>query len=84
MLKDGYITQGVPYDLVIVFMEPSTAQSRQVLGVNIGFLNSQPLNSQSIKLGISIGSAICPEPGTDIDTLIRNADSSMYRNKRSN
>jgi diguanylate cyclase (GGDEF)-like protein len=52
--------------------------------IKTGFEQPFHVNSQSIKLGISIGSAIYPQDGRDMDTLIRNADSSMYKNKRSN
>lgn len=41
------------------------------------------VNSLSIILGISIGSAIYPGDGTDTETLINHADSSMYEDKRS-
>jgi len=41
------------------------------------------VNSHSIILGISIGSAIYPGDGTDMDTLISHADSGMYGDKRS-
>jgi diguanylate cyclase (GGDEF)-like protein len=43
----------------------------------------QPVDSHSIKLRISIGTAIYPGDGTDMDTLISYADSSMYEDKRS-
>jgi GGDEF domain-containing protein len=41
------------------------------------------VGSHTIKLGISIGTAIYPRDGTDMDALISYADSSMYRDKRS-
>ena len=52
--------------------------------IKTGF--EQPFNvgSHSIKLGISIGTAIYPRDGADMDALISYADSSMYENKRSN
>jgi GGDEF domain-containing protein len=41
------------------------------------------VNTHSIILGISIGCAICPSDGTEMERLIRYADSSMYEDKRS-
>ena len=41
------------------------------------------VNSHSIMLGINIGTAVYPRDGTEGDTLIRYADSSMYEDKRS-
>ncbi len=51
--------------------------------IRAGFEQPFDVNSHSIILGISIGSAIYPQDGTDMDTLIRQADSGMYEDKRS-
>jgi len=51
--------------------------------IKTGFEQPFDVNSHSIILGISIGSAIYPGDGTDMDTLINHADSSMYKDKRS-
>ena len=50
--------------------------------INTGFEQVFALNSHSIRLGISIGSAIYPEDGKDMETLINHADSCMYEDKR--
>lgn len=52
--------------------------------VKTGFEQPFDVNSDSIKLGISIGSALYPQDGADMDSLISYADSSMYKDKRSN
>jgi diguanylate cyclase (GGDEF)-like protein len=51
--------------------------------IKTGFEQAFDVNAHSIMLGISIGSAIYPGDGTDMDTLISHADSGMYGNKRS-
>ena len=40
------------------------------------------VEDQEITLGASAGIAVCPEDGTDADTLLRNADLAMYRAKQ--
>jgi len=51
--------------------------------IKTGFEQPFDVDSHPIILGISIGSAIYPGDGTDMDALINQADSSMYGDKRS-
>lgn len=40
------------------------------------------IDGMSLDLGVSVGVALYPEHGTDLDTLMRNADVAMYKAKR--
>ena len=40
-----------------------------------------PINGKELFIGVSIGISLFPEDGTDASTLIRNADSALYRAK---
>ena len=50
--------------------------------IKMGFEQVFEVNSYSIKLRISIGSAMYPDDGEDMNTLINHADSKMYEDKR--
>ncbi len=49
--------------------------------VSDAFLEPVVVDGIEIPIGGSLGVAIAPDDGTDIDTLVRHADSSMYRAK---
>jgi diguanylate cyclase (GGDEF)-like protein len=73
-------------DEFILVLENITSQEdvdHIVEKIRTGFEQPFDVNSHSIILGISIGSAIYPQDGTDMDALIRHADSAMYHDKRS-
>ena len=51
--------------------------------IKTGFEQPFDVDSHSIKLGISVGTAIYPRDGADMEALISSADASMYEDKRS-
>ena len=72
-------------DEFVLVLENITSQNDVdyvVEKIKMGFEQVFEVNSYSIKLRISIGSAIYPEDGEDMNTLINHADSKMYEDKR--
>ena len=85
-VREGDTTARPGGDEFVLILENITSQEdvdHVVEKIKKGFEQTFTVNSHSIRLGISIGSAIYPEYGTDMDTLINHADSSMYEDKRS-
>jgi len=77
-------TGGDEFVLVLENINGQQDVDHVVEKIKTGFEQLFYVDSHSIIQGISIGSAIYPGDGTDMDTLISYADSSMHRNKRSN
>jgi len=75
---------GDEFILVLENIEGQEDIDHVVEKIKSGFEQPFNVNSNSIVLGINIGSAVYPENGTDMDTLIACADASMYEDKRSN
>jgi len=59
--------------------DAAVAAERIVRELNQPFL----IGSHSFNVGCSIGISLCPEHGTDEETLVKNADAAMYRAKES-
>lgn len=73
-------------DEFILVLENITGQEdvdRVINTIKTGFEQPFSVDTLSIQLGISIGGAIYPQHGTDIETLIGYADNIMYKDKRS-
>jgi diguanylate cyclase (GGDEF)-like protein len=56
---------------------------RVIEKIKNGFQQSFSLNSHSVRLGVSVGMAMYPRDGNDLETLLSYADLSMYEDKRS-
>ncbi|KRE50606.1 hypothetical protein ASG85_20325 [Paenibacillus sp. Soil724D2] len=72
-------------EFTIIF--PNLSHAEEVIPVADTILQAlaEPfyLNKRELYITTSIGICIYPEHGTDVETLIRNADASMYRAKES-
>jgi len=85
-VREGDTIARLGGDEFILVLENISSQqdvAHVVEKVNTDFEQPFKVNSHSVRLGISIGAAIYPEDGTDMDTLIKQADSSMFEDKRS-
>ena len=58
-----------------------TVAERVALDVRDALLEPFVIEDVSVQVSASIGVAVCPEHGTDVGTLLRNADIAMYRAK---
>jgi diguanylate cyclase (GGDEF)-like protein len=61
--------------------DPTTAASALADRIIASVATPIAVGSQSVTVGASIGIAICPNDGTDPETLLRAADMAMYRAK---
>jgi len=58
--------------------EESTRLAQQILSI---FTNAISVNGYELFLSTSIGVALYPEHGKEVDTLLKNADAAMYKSK---
>ena len=56
---------------------------RVIEKIKNGFEQAFSLNSHSVRVGVSVGMAIYPRDGNNLETLLSHADLSMYEDKRS-
>lgn len=70
-------------EFIILITDLEDTEQMQQLADKLRAIIAQPysLQGHEVAITLSIGVAIYPEHGTDIDTLIHNADSAMYRAK---
>jgi diguanylate cyclase (GGDEF)-like protein len=72
-------------EFVIMLEDIVRAEDAALVAVRVSYALSRPfvLNGQELSLTASIGIAIYPHDGADVETLIKNADTAMYRAKSS-
>lgn len=72
-------------EFIIIVRDFKCTEEVEKIGTAIGTLLRVPItyNENDLFVGASIGISIFPEHGTDVDTLIKNADLAMYESKES-
>jgi len=72
-------------EFLILLAELSQPTDAQAVAEKLGAALSAPIELQGrvVRLTASLGAAIYPDDGEDIDTLIAHADAAMYQAKRS-
>lgn len=72
-------------EFLILLAELSQPADAQAVAEKLGAAVSAPIElaGQVVRLTASLGAAIYPDDGEDIDTLIAHADAAMYQAKRS-
>lgn len=70
-------------EFTIFFPNLAEADHAERMARRIALAISEPfeLHGHSIDIGASVGVALCPEHGTNIESLMRSADIAMYRAK---
>ena len=82
-LRDGDIAARLGGDEFLIMVQDSTNGSIQVVAQRILDRLRIPFNVELIQLytSCSIGIAICPEHGNNVEELVRSADTAMYAAK---
>lgn len=83
-LRDSDVVSRLGGDEFVITLE-NLAQPRDAIAVAQKILSSlsRPfvVEQQEFQLSASVGISVFPEDGTDVDTLLQNADAAMYRAK---
>jgi len=71
-------------EFILILTELNQVEDTSVIARNIidSFKKPFQLNSHTISITTSIGIAVFPEDGGDANTLVKNADTAMYRTKQ--
>jgi len=71
-------------EFILILTELNQVKDASVIARNIidSFKKPFQLNSHTISITTSIGIAVFPEDGGDANTLVKNADTAMYRTKQ--
>jgi diguanylate cyclase (GGDEF)-like protein len=72
---------GDEFTILLPKMDTSDAAARTSEGIIELLKSSFPLNHNEVYITASIGISVYPEDGKDADTLMKNADTAMYRAK---
>ena len=77
-------------EFIVVLNQVSNRSDANSARANLEVMLAKPLSTlgelgavaRSITTGASVGLAMCPEDGNDLDTILKHADEDMYRRKR--
>jgi diguanylate cyclase (GGDEF)-like protein len=72
---------GDEFTILIPKIDTSDVAARTAEAIIEVLKSSFPLNHNEVYITASIGISVYPEDGTDADTLMKNADTAMYRAK---
>jgi diguanylate cyclase (GGDEF)-like protein len=70
-------------EFVVLQTNLETPKQAAVLAQRLDDAMSEPfdLEGREVYLGVSVGIAVCPDDGADVETILRCADTAMYRAK---
>ena len=82
--KGDFVARISGDEFVIISRKVDRVQTVNLIAGRILAAFNEPfeISGQSLNVTVSIGSSIFPDDGTDAETLLRNADSAMYKVKK--
>jgi len=70
-------------EFVLLLPDAGVEEARQAAErLSVSFRQPFPIAGHSLRVTVSIGIALYPDDGTDFDTLLKNADSALYKAKQ--
>lgn len=73
---------GDEFGVLVRHVHDAGEAAHMALNIEHAFRDPFQSEDQRYRIGITVGISICPEDGTDPDTLLHIADARMYRSKR--